>query len=105
MSQRDDDIAALRRLLNEALKASDLGDVDLPDWYDAFGGMLGDLTSGKWEELTEKQRAWVRGVTSNVFDEPEYLNLVSAGKVPRGLREVETPAVLQNLPKKPPRKP
>ena len=51
--------------------------------------------------LSDKQRQWVRGVYEKIFDEPQCLNLWSSGRVPRG-REVPTPAVLQNLPKRPP---
>jgi hypothetical protein len=101
MTQRDDDIAMLRRLIAEATKATDDG-VDEPPWFDAFGGMLVDLESGRWNQLTEKQRLWARGVTERAFDEPTYENVFSAGKIPRGLHEVPTPAVLQNLPMKPP---
>jgi hypothetical protein len=54
--------------------------------------------------LTEKQAKWVRGVYDRVFDSPSYENLFSAGKVPLG-KPVETPAVLRNLPKKPPSRP
>lgn len=53
--------------------------------------------------LSKKQRDWLKAVIAGEkYDpDPEYLNLMSSGKVPRG-REVATPAVLQNLPKKPP---
>lgn len=51
--------------------------------------------------LSDKQRQWVKGVHARLFDEPEYENLISSGKAPRG-REVPTPKVLQNLPMKPP---
>jgi len=101
MSQRDDDIAALQRLIVWA-EVEDHEEAS-STWVEAFIGMLVDLENGKWPLLTEKQRAWVRGVTEKVFDEPTYSNDWSSGKVPRGLREVETPAILRNLPKKPPR--
>lgn len=51
--------------------------------------------------LSEKQKEWIRGVHERLFDAPSYENAWSNGKVPKG-REVETPAVLRNLPKKPP---
>lgn len=51
--------------------------------------------------LSDKQRAWVESIYERLFDVPKYENLVSSGKVPRG-REVPTPLVLQNLPKRPP---
>lgn len=62
----------------------------------AFQGML-----DRGYPLSDKQRAWVRGVYERLFDVPQYENLISSGKAPRG-REVPTPSVLQNLPKKPP---
>jgi hypothetical protein len=68
-----------------------------------FRRMLDDLESGKWSSLTEKQRGWARGVHERLFDSPTYENLWSAGKVPRGeYGKTPTPAVLQNLPKRPP---
>jgi hypothetical protein len=51
--------------------------------------------------LSDKQRAWIYGIHERLFGEPEYQNDWSEGRVPRG-REVPTPAVLRNLPKKPP---
>lgn len=58
--------------------------------------------------LTAKQRAWAAGVIAGhyVEPEPEYENLISSGRAPRG-REVETPALLrrENLPLRPPRRP
>lgn len=60
-----------------------------------FEDMLDKI--GSTGKLSEKQRTWAK----SIVDEPEYENLVSSGKVPRG-REVPTPPVLQNLPKRPP---
>lgn len=51
--------------------------------------------------LSEKQRAWVRAVHEKICGTPHYENAWSAGRVPRG-RDVPTPAVLQNLPMRPP---
>jgi len=51
--------------------------------------------------LSPKQRTWVRGVYENIIGEPQYENLISSGKAPRG-KEVPTPEVLRNLPKRPP---
>ena len=53
--------------------------------------------------LSDRQGKWVRGVYEKLFDVPQYENLVSSGKVLRG-REVETPEVLRNLPKRPPQR-
>lgn len=68
---------------------------------DAFRLMLRSLQSGAKLVLSDRQRAWVKDVYEKVFDDPQYENLVSRGLVPRG-KEVETPAVLRNLPLRPP---
>jgi hypothetical protein len=54
-------------------------------------------------KLTPKQRAFVQAMVNGEHYEPEetYENAWSAGKVPMG-RPVETPAVLRNLPLRPP---
>ena len=69
--------------------------------FRAFGEMAVRLESRPGTALSDKQRKWLAGVYERVTGEPQYENLVSSGRVPRG-REVETPAVLQNLPKRPP---
>jgi hypothetical protein len=51
--------------------------------------------------LSDKQRSWLRSTYERVCGEPTYENLASSGRLCRG-REVPTPTVLQNLPKKPP---
>lgn len=52
--------------------------------------------------LTEPQRAWARSLMEqHAGGAVHYQNLASTGRLVRG-REVPTPAVLQNLPKKPP---
>jgi hypothetical protein len=68
----------------------------------AFRDILGRIESGRLRNLSASQRLWICDVHEKLFDEPTYQNLFSAGKVPRGLREVPTPAVLQNRPLKPP---
>jgi hypothetical protein len=54
-------------------------------------------------KLTPKQRAFVTALVNGDRYEPEetYENARSAGKVPMG-RPVEMPAVLRNLPLRPP---
>lgn len=77
-----------------------LEEEELPDEQrEAFTDMRQKLGSGK---LSEKQRAFVRGVLGDKA-EPEYENLVSSGKVSVG-NHVETPAILrrENLPLRPP---
>jgi hypothetical protein len=51
--------------------------------------------------LSEKQHAWVADVYEKVIGDPQYLNLWSAGRVPKG-RDVPTPEVLTRSPKRPP---
>jgi hypothetical protein len=57
--------------------------------------------------LSKKQRAWARAILDGDKYDPEpdeCQNLWSSGKVPKG-NDVPTPAVLLNLPKKPPMRP
>lgn len=85
-------------LLNELLDehAGELTDAET----EAFSGMRVYLRDADHSAaLSPKQRAWVTAVHERIV--PEYQNLVSRGLVPRG-REVPTPPVLQNLPKRPP---
>jgi hypothetical protein len=93
---RDEDLALLRRLVDD----SDVLDYE----RDAFAQMLRQLeassSEGGYHALSEPRRLWAREVAERVGC-IGYENLVSSGLVPRG-REVATPAVLQNLPKKPP---
>lgn len=66
----------------------------------AFRDMLSRFEAGR--RFSEAQRSWIAGVYEKLFDEPQYSNDWSAGKVPLGFKEVPAPKVLQNLPKKPP---
>ena len=97
MSHRDEDLRKLGELLTDHV--GDLTDAEA----EAFASMRFDLTAGlrgeQFHQLTEKQRHWVDVVYERFS--PQYENLVSRGLVPRG-REVLTPPVLQNLPKRPP---
>jgi hypothetical protein len=69
---------------------------------EAFADMLAGLVEGRRSQLSANQRGWARGVLD--AHAPEYENLVSSGRVPRG-REVEVPAALRDLPKRPPSRP
>lgn len=89
MSLRDEDIKLLKRVI--ALLEEQGKDAE------HFSNMLAALEEGRFGNLTTKQRKWAK----DTLDEPEYENLVSTGKAPRG-REVPTPAVLQHRPLKPP---
>jgi hypothetical protein len=111
MSHRDDDIARLRRCLVWIDERDEIGDHPDEDRFEldpfnvaAFRSMLEGLESNRWEELTEKQRRWVHGVCEKLFDEPEYHNDFSAGRVPLGSSmKTPTPEVLKRpLPMKPP---
>ncbi len=63
--------------------------------------MLDTLVSGRYHELTDRQRAWVQSVCEEL--EPTYLNLVSSGKANLSdYGRTPTPEVLKVLPKKPP---
>jgi hypothetical protein len=102
VSQREKDLEMLNELLEEHLGALSEEEVE------AFASMRLDLqayggtdipSASKYRQLTGKQRQWVTSAHERFV--PQYENLVSRGLVPRG-REVPTPSVLQNLPKRPP---
>lgn len=85
---RDEDIADLRLVLDEK-NAPEVSERERV----AFREMLSYLLrSHVMTSLSRKQRAWVKEVVERVKPLAGY---------PRG-REVHTPAVLQNLPLKPP---
>lgn len=103
MSNRDDDIKQLKACLTWA-ETNEQREAEL-QWDGAFASMLVQLESGRFQQLTEKQRLWVHGVHERLFDEPQYENAWSAGKVPRGsYGKTPTPEVLKTLPKKPPKR-
>ena len=100
VSQRDDDLRMLATLLDDHLEELSEAEVE------AFADMRFNMTAYEKvggqdhrRQLSAKQRQWVTSVHERLV--PQYANLVSRGLVPRG-REVPTPPVLQNLPKKPP---
>jgi hypothetical protein len=102
VSNREADLSTLAELLDQ--HAGELTEPELEAFADMRFSLqaYGDTeipSKGKYQQLTEKQRTWVTSVHERIV--PQYANLVSRGLVPRG-REVETPAVLLNLPKKPP---
>lgn len=57
--------------------------------------------NGGSTQISDKQASWVEDVHEKIFGEPNYRNSFSAGEVPRG-KQVPTPPVLLNLPKRPP---
>ncbi len=102
MTARDEDL----RMLAEVLAHADAHEDDDCQLVSdkarkAFQDMAARLKRLPSAELFDKQRKWLAGVYERVTGEPQYENLVSSGLVPRG-REVETPAVLRHLPKRPP---
>ncbi len=96
MQTRSDDLEALRKLLE------DYAEQITDNQRDKFSDMRVHLLEDDRRVLTDRQRQFVYQVLD--FYQPQYLNLVSMGKVKRG-KEVPTPSVLQNLPKRPPGKP
>lgn len=92
------DRALLRAVLDHPDHDRELG----PEAVAAFEGMLDDLNARRWPKLTDKQRAWVRKVADrlDVYVPGDGARPL-APEIPRG-REVETPAVLRDLPKRPP---
>jgi hypothetical protein len=102
--ERREDIRMLRAILSEYESL----DEDDRLYRTACGAasrvesMLARLQGNPDLLLTEKQRSYVHDIYEKLFDAPIYANLVSAGKVPLG-NPVETPAVLKNLPLKPPK--
>ena len=80
----DKDLKLLRACIGEwqsKREAAEEDDVDEPSWFEPFISMEADLVSGRWPCLTEKQRRWVKGVHEHLFDEPQYENLFSSGKL------------------------
>jgi hypothetical protein len=85
-----------RRMLEELLTASPEPDEEERFRVGPFQEML-----ARDRELSQKQRKWLTETHERICGEVHYENLISSGKAPRG-REVSTPAVLLNLPKRPP---
>jgi hypothetical protein len=92
------------RMLRVIIDAAESFDEERAESFEstcaAFVEMLARLDRGG-RDLTDRQRAWVCGVYEQTTGVPVYENSWSAGKVPKG-RDVPTPAVLQQLPKRPP---
>ena len=76
-----------------------------PEASEAFQEMLDGLTSGKWHELTKKQREWASGVAERLGIDLGAANLVSSGAVkPTEAERASLGAFLSTLkrPMKPP---
>ena len=85
-------IAALtdRELLDKLLADDELTEYE----RSAFADWRGKITTGEWRGLMHRPRSWAEEVALRLMPIP-------ADAVPRG-REVATPDVLKNLPKRPP---
>jgi hypothetical protein len=92
VSLSPDDARMLRELLAESPD---------PDGEERFNATAFQDMLRRDRPLSDSQRKWLAEVHERICGVPTYENAWSAGKVPRG-REVETPAVLRNLPKRPP---
>lgn len=96
-----EDQRMLSRIVQRAIELAE-GDDERGQQVDlgAFENMI-----ARNRALSDKQRAWVKDVYDRLFDDPQYENLASSGRLCRG-RPVGLPKVLlpQNLPKKPPQR-
>ena len=85
-----------RALLKQALEKPDLAE----EHREAFEDMLDKMIEHE-RELSPKQRSYVKSLLGEDADDDEPRVLFASGKIPMG-KPVETPAVLKNLPLKPP---
>jgi len=103
-SQVGKDMAMLRDLVGALGDAAAKGGFEgktAAEHLTTFGDMLDRMENGKLLTLTERQRAFVKGVHGRYYKGEGYRNDWSAGRVEKG-REVPLPEVLRVLPKKPP---
>ena len=70
-------------------------ELEVSEWR-AFRNMRAEIRTGSYKRLSLKQRAWAEDVARRITP-------IKASDVPKGA-EVETPEVLRNLPKEPPRR-
>ena len=86
-----EDRELLKRVLDWARAQPELDD-NQAKWFEVFQEFW-----ERYKPLTERQRAWLKGVADRLEArlEPDYVNAWSAGKVPRKLTETEVPAVLR----------
>jgi hypothetical protein len=88
-SKRASDLNILGELLDK--HADELTDRET----EAFAGMRFDLKAGfdgpQFQQLTDKQRAWVVAVHDRIV--PAYENLASRGLVPKGTPTAESRAL------------
>jgi hypothetical protein len=107
MAQRDEDLKLLHRLVDE-MRRHEGSEGLIPILVDGhlknFEDILDRMEKWRIRELSPKQRSYAKSITEKVFDEPQYSNDWSEGRVPRGsYNKSPVPAVLQKpLPLKPP---
>jgi hypothetical protein len=98
------DMGMLRDLVGALTEAASKGGIDgrtAAAHLTTFSDILDGMESARIQTLTERQRGFLRGVHTRYCKGESYRNDWSAGRVEKG-RDVPLPAVLQNLPKKPP---
>lgn len=98
---REEDISQLRRLLMEPDADEETVGLTVRERL-VFDGMLARCTAGK--DLSSNQRRWLHDVFERITGAPQYENLWSSKKAPRGVvGKTELPEVLKRpLPMKPP---
>lgn len=99
----DEDRRMLSRLIQRAMELTESDDETEAAKASGIDVRAFEDMIGRNRPLSAKQRAWVAGVYEKMFDEPQYQNLASSGRLVVG-RPVALPKVLlpENLPKKPP---
>lgn len=75
-----------------------------PRWQNSMEDMLDRHERGRLSAFTKKQLQYITETHDKIFDEPDYQNLVSEGKVIVGehLRTPVPDVLLKPLPLKPP---
>lgn len=94
--------AEMLRALVDSLEESD--SVEEPRWASDMKDMLDKYANRRSFEFTPKQIGYIHDVYDKLFDEPQYANDFSAGRVPIGEKlRTPVPDVLKRpLPLKPP---
>jgi hypothetical protein len=93
-------------MLKELVTHADGFEDDALPWASAMRDMLRRHERNPRYVFSEKQEVYVAGIYEKIFDDPQYENAFSAGKVPVGekLRTVVPDVLRKPLPKRPPGK-
>jgi hypothetical protein len=93
----------LRELVDEAEKVEARGGEELR-WAPSMQDMWDRYTRGRLNHFSDKQKSYIRETHEKVFDEVNYENAWSTGKVPIGeaLRTPVPEVLLKPLPMRPP---